>query len=162
MIDLHEVSLIDAPVDRCFHLTCSVEVRLLDNVHCGEPAIALAGQTTGLVGMGQQVTWRARHLALQQTFTTRVTRFDPPVFLQDTVLHGAFRSMQHDYHFRELTGDRTEVTDVLRVSAQLPVLGRIAELLILRRYMRMLLLERSAVVKQLAESTEWKRYLPHI
>lgn len=164
MIELHEVAVIDAPITRCFDLARSVEVHLRDNSHFGEPTVAVPvqpqDQVTGLVGLGQQVTWRARHLGLRQTLTTRITAFNPPSSFQDTMLHGAFRSMQHDHFFRALAGGRTEMTDVLRVCAPLPILGPIAELLVLRHYMRMLLLERSAVVKQVAESMEWKQYLP--
>ena len=47
-----------------------------------------------------------------------------------------------------------------RVAAPLPILGLLAEALFLRRYMRMLLRERNTVIKQLAESNDWKRYLP--
>ena len=159
MIELQEVSLIDAPIDRCFDLARSVEVHLLDNQHFGEATAAIDGQTAGLVGPGQQVTWRARHLGVRQTLTTRITAFDPPASFQDTMLQGAFRSMQHDHYFRPLTGHRTEMTDLLRVSAPLAVLGRVAEVLLLRSYMRMLLLERNRVIKRVAESQEWKHYL---
>ena len=160
MIELHEVCLIDAPVERCFDLARSVDVHLLDNSHFGEPTVAVAGQTSGLIGMGQQVTWRARHLGVRQTLTTSMTAFDPPVSFQDTMLCGAFHSMQHDHFFRPLTGRRTEMTDVLRVRAPIALLGAIAERLVLRRYMRNLLLDRSVVVKRVAESAEWKRFLP--
>lgn len=164
MIELHEVSVIDAPIDRCFDLARSVEVHLRNNSHSGESTIAVPGdpraQSSGLVGMGEQITWRARHLGVRQTLTTRITAFNPPASFQDTMLPGAFHSMQHDHFFRALARGRTEMTDILRVAAPIPVLGRIAEHFVLRHYMRMLLLERSAVVKQVAESAEWKQYLP--
>jgi ligand-binding SRPBCC domain-containing protein len=160
MIELQEDFVIDAPIHRCFDLARSVEVHLLDNKHLGEPTVAVAGRTSGLVGLDEQVTWRARHLGVRQTLTTRVTRLKPPTYFQDTMLEGAFHSMQHDHHFRALAGGRTEMTDVLRVAAPLAPLGRIAELLVLRSYMRMLLLDRSNVLKRVAESDAWKRYLP--
>ena len=160
MLELHQVSVIDAPVGRCFDLARSVEVHLLDNSHFGEPTVAVAGQTSGLIDLGQHVTWRARHLGVRQSLTTRITGFDRPLFFQDTMSDGAFRSMQHDHYFRPLVGDRTEMTDVLRVAAPLPVLGRLAELLVLRSYMHSLLCDRCKVTKRVAESGEWTRYLP--
>jgi hypothetical protein len=36
----------------------------------------------------------------------------------------------------------------------------VAEIVFLRRYMRSLLHERNVVVKQIAESPDWSRYLP--
>ncbi len=52
--------------------------------------------------------------------------------------------------------------DIFRFAAPIPVLGRIAEALVLGRYMQGLLRERNAVIKQIAESPteEWRQYLP--
>jgi hypothetical protein len=50
--------------------------------------------------------------------------------------------------------------DLFRVAAPLPFLGSLAEILFLRRYMLMLLRERNTVIKQIAESSDWQRYLP--
>ncbi|MDR3700767.1 MAG: SRPBCC family protein [Candidatus Sulfopaludibacter sp.] len=156
---LEEHTLIHAPVGRCFDLARSVEVHLAGNVHWGEEAIATAGVTSGLMGMGQRVTFRARHFALRHRLTSEITAFDPPAYFQDTMIDGPFRSMQHDHFFRPLPGGQTEMRDLFRFAAPLPVLGRLAEIL-LRRYMRALLRERNAVVRQIAESDEWQRYLP--
>jgi hypothetical protein len=45
-------------------------------------------------------------------------------------------------------------------AAPLPVLGVLAEVIFLRRYMQALLHERNAVLKQIAESSQWQKYLP--
>jgi hypothetical protein len=50
--------------------------------------------------------------------------------------------------------------DLFRVAAPLPILGPIAETLFLRRYMLSLLRERNVVIRQIAESDDWQRYLP--
>jgi ABC-type anion transport system duplicated permease subunit len=67
--------------------------------------------------------------------------------------------MQHDHAFRTLPSGMTEMADVFRFAAPLPILGHLAEILVLRSYMRRLLRERIAVVKALAESGEWQRLL---
>jgi hypothetical protein len=78
------------------------------------------------------------------------------------MLRGAFRSMQHDHYFRTLPNGQCEMRDIFRFAAPVPMLGRIAEALILRRYMQSLLHERNAVIKQIAESSTeaWRQYLP--
>ena len=162
MVQLREVTVIAAPRERVFDLARSIEVHLLGNTHFGEQATA--GTRTGLIGMGEQVTWQARHFFVRQQLTSAITAFDPPGYFQDTMLRGAFRSMQHDHYFRELrsAGDgspRTEMVDEFRFSAPLPWLGGLAEFFVLRRYMRKLLRERNAVIQQVAESDEWRRYL---
>jgi hypothetical protein len=50
--------------------------------------------------------------------------------------------------------------DVFSIAAPLPLLGPLAEALFLRHYMLALLRERNAVIKRVAESSEWEQYLP--
>ena len=76
------------------------------------------------------------------------------------MLQGAFHSMQHDHYYRELPDGHTEMRDVFRFAAPIPLLGLVAERLVLARYMRNLLQERNAVIKQVAESGAWKQFLP--
>ena len=159
MVELDVTTRIRAPIDRCFDLARSVEVHLAGNVHFGESAVATGGVTSGLIGLGQQVTWRARHLGIRQNLTSEITAMERPTYFQDTMIRGAFNSMQHDHYFRAVSATETEMRDVFRFAAPLGVLGRIAELALLRRYMRALLIERNIVIQQIAESTEWRRYL---
>lgn len=56
MIQLEEITIIRAPLERCFDLARSVEVHLAGNVHWGESAVAIAGVTSGLLEMGHRVT----------------------------------------------------------------------------------------------------------
>ena len=50
--------------------------------------------------------------------------------------------------------------DVFCIAAPLPLLGPLAEALFLRRYMLTLLRERNSIIKRVAETDEWKNYLP--
>jgi ligand-binding SRPBCC domain-containing protein len=146
--------VIRTPIQRCFDLARSVEV------HSGEAALATGGITSGLIGMGQRVTWRAKHFGVWQELTSQVTAFDPPKYFQDTMVQGIFRSMKHDHFFRPLSADETEMRDVFCFTAPLGILGRLAELAVLRRYMQALLQERNAVIRQIAESAAWRGFPP--
>ncbi len=159
MIHIEETTLIDAPIERCFDLSRSVEVHLLSNVHSGEQALALGGVTSGLVGLSEEVTWRAKHFGVWQNLTNRTTALNSPNSFQVTMVRGIFRSMQADHLFRIAASGLTEMKDLFRIAAPLPVLGVVAEVLFLRRYMLALLRERNAVIKRVAESSEWQRYL---
>jgi hypothetical protein len=160
MIRLEEITIIDAPIERCFDLARSVEVHLVANVHSGEQALAVDGITSGLPELSQQVTWRAKHFGTWQNLTSKFTAMQFPTYFQATMVNGIFRSMQADHYFRTLPTGATELKDLFRVAAPLPILGPIAETLFLRRYMLSLLRERNAVIKQIAESNNWQRYLP--
>jgi len=157
MIELTETTLVRAPIHRTFDLARSIEVHLLGNTHFGEQATA--GTRSGLIGPGEQVTWQARHFFIRQHLTSAITQFDAPTYFQDTMLRGAFKSMQHDHYFRAISPAETEMRDVFRFAAPLGPLGWLAERLVLRRYMAHLLHERNAVIRQVAASDEWRRYV---
>jgi len=102
------------------------EVHLAGNVHFGEQAAATGGVTSGLIGLEQQVTWRAKHFGIWQTLTSKITKMDRPIYFQDVMLRGAFGSMEHDHYFRSLASGGTEMKDVFIFAAPLPVLGGLA------------------------------------
>jgi hypothetical protein len=69
--------------------------------------------------------------------------------------------MRHDHFFQSLAPDQTEMRDVFCFAAPLGVLGLVAEIVVLRRYMQGLLHERNAAIKEIAESAEWHKYVNH-
>jgi ligand-binding SRPBCC domain-containing protein len=159
MITLEQLTTIQAPIERCFDLARSVEAHLAGNIHFGEQALAIEGITSGLIGPGPRVTWRAKHFLFWHNLTSEITAFQAPVYFQDTMTKGPFRSMQHDHFFQSLPSGGTEMKDVFRFAAPIPLLGRLVEILLLRQYMESLLRERNQVLMQIAEGSEWKRYL---
>jgi ligand-binding SRPBCC domain-containing protein len=147
---------VEAPPERCFDLSRSVELHTRSTLATGERAVA--GVTTGLIGPGEQVTWRARHLGVWQTLTSRIVAFDRPRHFRDAQVRGAFRRFDHD-HFFAPDGTGTLIRDVFDFEAPGGLLGRAVERLFLTRYMRRLLLDRNEVIRQVAESEEWKAYV---
>ncbi len=91
MVRIEELTVIQAPIERCFDLARSVEVHLAGNKHSGETAVAVAGVTSGLIGMAQRVTWRAKHLGAWRNLTSEITAMERPGYFQDTMIEGAFR-----------------------------------------------------------------------
>jgi ligand-binding SRPBCC domain-containing protein len=122
--------------------------------------VAAGGVTSGLVGMSQRVTWRAKHFGVWQTLTSEITALDRPAYFQDVMLQGAFRFMRHDHYFRTASGGQTEMRDVFCFAAPVPGVGLVIEALVLRRYMQALLRERNAAIREFAESEEWRKVLP--
>jgi ligand-binding SRPBCC domain-containing protein len=172
MTTLEEVTVIRAPIGRCFDLARSVEVHLAGNVHSGEQAVAAGGVTTGLVGLGERVIWRAKHFGVWWTLTSEITEMERPEYFRDVMVQGPFGRMEHEHWFRPSAGrdqgvarrpgglPHTEMRDVFRFAGPLGVLGRVAEWAFLRRYMRELLRERNEAIRVIAESEAWRRFLP--
>jgi ligand-binding SRPBCC domain-containing protein len=156
---LIEIStLISAPRDRVFDLARSIDAHQ-DSTE-GTQERAIAGATSGLIGLNDEVTWEARHLGLRQRLTVRVTAFDRPQHFQDVMVTGAFKSMKHDHEFFEHPMG-TRMVDRFEFQSPLGILGRAVDQLFLRAYMKRFLVHRNGILKKLAESKEWSRYLEH-
>ena len=147
---------IAAPIDRVFDLARSIDLHTNSTSSTGERAIA--GVTSGLIGPSQEVTWRARHFGVWQSLTVRVIVFERPTHFADTMLRGAFRSMDHHHYFEQMAGCTT-MRDVFSFQSPLGILGRIANFIFLTRYMKSFLIERNRVIKATAESDDWNRYI---
>ncbi len=150
-------TLIAAPIERAFDLARSIDLHTATVSSTGEKAIA--GVVTGLIGLGEEVTWSARHLGIRQTLSIRITQFERPFSFTDTMLHGAFRRMEH-HHLFESTHDGVLMRDVFLYESPLGLLGRIADAFFLEAYMRAFLIGRNRILKATAESDAWQRYLP--
>jgi hypothetical protein len=74
-------------------------------------------------------------------------------YFRDVMVSGPFRYFEHDHHFAAMD-DGTRIRDEIRFSASWGPLGRI-----LARRRPAALIERSAVIKRVAESNEWRQYL---
>ena len=156
MVEIELVTFIAAPRERVFDLSRSIDLHQRSTERTREQAVA--GRTSGLIGLDESVTWRARHLGVTQHLTSRISGYDRPRWFQDEMVRGAFAWMVHDHWFDEADGG-TVLRDGFRFAAPLGPLGRIAEALVLRRYMTRFLQARNAVIKEIAESGEWRLYL---
>lgn len=148
---------IHAPMDRVFDLARSIDAHMASTAGTHEKAVA--GRTSGLIEFGETVTWEAKHFGITQRLRVRVTAFDRPFLFRDEMIRGAFASMEHTHRFSE-TEHGTMMKDEFQYTAPYGLLGKAAERLFLTRYMERFLFQRGLALKRLAESMEWKRYLP--
>lgn len=119
---------------------------------------AVAGVTSGLIGPGESVTWRARQFGLPVRLSSQITAFDRPRYFRDDMVAGPFKRFVH-HHFFEPTGNATLMRDVFDYQSPLGLLGRFADRLFLTAHMTRLLGARNVVVKSVAESGDWLKYL---
>lgn len=108
--------------------------------------------------MGETVTWSAVHFGIRQKLTSKITEYERPIKFSDTMQKGAFKSFHHDHYFSESNGN-TIVKDIINFEAPFGVFGKIVEKLILKKYMTKFIIKRNQVIKQIAESEEWKKYI---
>jgi ligand-binding SRPBCC domain-containing protein len=147
---------IEAPAMRCFLLSLNVDLHMDSTARTRERAVA--GVTHGLIGHGESVTWEGRHFGFILRHTSRIVEYEAPGFFRDVMTKGVFRSFVHDHYFEEAAGG-TVMQDELEFAAPLNFLGTLAEKLVLRDYLVEFLAERNALIKQVAESEQWRQYL---
>ena len=142
------VTRIRAAADVCFDAARDIDLHAESMRHTGEKAIA--GVTKGLIGLGEQVTWEAKHFGVRQRLTSRITAFDRPRHFRDSQVAGAFRRFDHD-HFFATDSDATIMRDVFDYESPLGWLGKIADRMFLRSYMIRLIEGRAAAIRQRVE-----------
>jgi ligand-binding SRPBCC domain-containing protein len=150
---------VHAPLQRCFDLSRSIDLHARSTA--GTEEVPVAGVTSGLIGAGEEVTWRARHLGVRQHLTSRITSFEPPGHFRDSMVRGAFRRFDHDHYF-EPDGEFTIMRDRFDYTSPFGLLGRLADALFLKRYMTRFLEERNRVIREVAESEGWREYIAEV
>jgi ligand-binding SRPBCC domain-containing protein len=168
MFTLRDSILIHAPLDRVFALSRSVavverELGMHPVAGPGEPT-ALAGdpgsRTSGLVSAGDTIRWEGMQLGFPNYHVSLIVpeTWDPPHFFQDRMIAGRFRSFEHDHRFTE-TPEGVLLADELRFTMLFGALGRLIGRTVLVPHIRGLMRRRFQLLKRLAESAEWQRYL---
>lgn len=140
---------IQAPIELCFDLARDIDLHTESMGVSGERAVA--GVTGGRIGPNQEVTWEAKHFGVRQRLTSRITQFDPPHMFRDSQVRGAFRRFDHDHVFERGDGATTMI-DVFDYTSPFGWLGSVVDALFLKRYMRRILTERAAAIREAAET----------
>jgi ligand-binding SRPBCC domain-containing protein len=110
----------------------------------------VGGRVTGLLELGESVTWEAVHFGVRQRLTSRIVSMKRPAHFRDSMVSGAFARFDHD-HFFETRENQTFMRDVFDYAAPLGILGTIASICVLDRYMRRLIRERALCLKGILE-----------
>jgi len=161
MTRVEVVTQINASLERCFDLardmgihektTGSTGERVVEIVRAEGLAARPAQEEGMLLGLGDVVTFEARHLGIRQRLTSKIVSFDRPHEFVDEMQRGAFKSLRHIHRF-ELAEEGIRMIDILEFESPAWVLGRIADALVLGRYMERFIASRGRSLKRIAEN----------
>ncbi len=143
-------------MERCFKLATSIELHLASAAQTREKATG--GTPPRLLGEGEFLQWQGRHFGQRFTQTNKIDGWRPYSYFREVMVDGSFLRFEHEHHFAVMD-DGTRMRDEIRLTAPYGVLGRVAEKTVLRRHLIALLKQRNAVLKRVAESEEWRKYL---
>lgn len=141
---------IRASPSRCFDLSRDLDLHQQSFSHTRE--VIIAGRAAGLIELGEEVTWQAKHFGIYHTHTAKITQYNRPSHFRDEMIQGRFKQFEHDHYFEVISPTTTRMTDVLTFRSPLGVLGSIVDALMLKRYLHNLLAHRAAVIRLAAES----------
>jgi hypothetical protein len=79
---------IDASPERCFDLSLSVGLHRHSVAHTHERPVA--GVTSGVMKLGDTVTWEAIHFGIKQHLTSKITAYERPYRFTDEMVQGVF------------------------------------------------------------------------
>ncbi|WP_426278732.1 SRPBCC family protein [Chryseobacterium sp. S-02] len=143
-------TVIKADIQIVFDLSRDIDLHQKSTFKTGEKAIA--GRTSGLIEEGETVTWKAKHLGVVQTLTTKIIRMEKPNQFIDVMQKGAFKSMKHQHIFRR-EGKNTIMTDIFEFQSPFGIIGKIFNKIFLKNYMKNFLLIRNQLIKTTAENS---------
>ena len=139
---------IKAPIQIVFDLSRSIDFHQESASKTREKAIA--GRTSGLIELGETVTWEAVHFGVKQRLTTKITAMDAPHSFTDEMVKGVFKSIKHEHLFTEVNGITTMV-DHFNFESPFGIFGKLFNAVILKNYMKRFLEIRNAAIKREAE-----------
>ncbi|HZT58225.1 MAG TPA: SRPBCC family protein [Pyrinomonadaceae bacterium] len=141
-------TLIHAPAAVCFDAARSIDL------HVSAPSRlkhrAVAGVTSGLIGLGEEVTWEGSFFGVRQRMTSKIVALDPPRSFADEMRRGPFKRWRHTHSF-EPTDGGTLVRDHIEFASPFGPIGSAFDALFLKRFMTRFLVEHNKYIKQEAE-----------
>ncbi len=149
-------TIINSSIETCFDLSRSIDLHKISTANTNERAID--GTTSGLINLGEFVTWKAKHFGITQKLTSKITAFDRPYHFRDEQQKGAFKYIIHDHYFTA-NGNDVIMKDIFQFQSCFGFTGKLFDKIILTRYLKNLLIHRNDIIKEYAESEKWKSIL---
>lgn len=122
-----------------FEISLDVDAHMSSMQQSDERAIA--GTIAGAIGLGETVTWRACHLGIWFTMTSKITALEKPTRFVDEQMRGPFKTFVHEHRFVPV-GDGCRMIDTITVGS--PIFGRLVERAVLVPYLRRLITKRNS------------------
>ena len=151
---IHLETFIGASPKIVFDLSLNIDLHKISTAHTGEEAIA--GKTSGKIGLNETVTWRARHLFKWRTMTSKIIELEPYTYFTDKMVTGDFKSFVHHHYFEPYNGG-TLMKDVVVFESPYGLAGRLVDMIFMKLYLQKLLGERNRIIREYAITGDWKK-----
>ena len=136
---------VNAPMEDVFNISRDIDFHKHSASQTQEKAIA--GVQSGLIAMGETVTWRGKHFGIWLTHKSIISAYKYPSYFVDEMVDGNFKSFKHQHYFIE-DGHKTMMKDVLSYTVPYGFIGMIIDYLFLKRHLTHFLKVRNESIKQ--------------
>jgi ligand-binding SRPBCC domain-containing protein len=110
MSHIHLETFVHAPAELCFDLARNIDVH---NAAAGKARErSVAGVASGMIGLGETVTWEAVHFGVRLRLTSKITAFDRPRMFKDEMQRGASNHWLHTHLFKPKQNGTLMIDDV--------------------------------------------------
>lgn len=140
---------IKAPKQTVFDVSRNIDIHQQSASKSKEKAIA--GVTSGLINFNETVTWRGKHFGFYLTHKSRMTAMNMYDYFVDEMEEGKFKTFRHE-HFFEEKNEVTIMTDKLQYETPFGIIGKLFDVLFLKKHLTQFLLERNKILKETAEN----------
>lgn len=141
-------TIINAPIQKVFDLSLDIDFHTQSASQTKEEAIA--GVTSGQIGLGETVTWRGKHFGVWLRHTSIISEHKSPNFFVDEMIKGRFKRFRHEHHFRE-SGKQTHMQDILTYETPYGFIGKTLDRLLLKKHLTQFLKIRNSRLKNALE-----------
>jgi ligand-binding SRPBCC domain-containing protein len=150
---IHVTTFIEAPKERVFDLCRSISMHKISLQHTNENAIN--GITSGLLQLGESVTWEASHFGKKRIMVMKITEMEFPNQFVEEQTHGFFKSFKQQHFFKPIENG-TILIDYIDYEMPYGIIGFVLNTLMFENYLKELLIKRNNFIKKYAETELWK------
>lgn len=141
-------TIIHAPPAICFDLSRSIDLHIVAPGPLKHRAVA--GVTSGLIGLGEEVTWKGSFFGVPQHMTSKIVALDAPHTFTDEMQSGPFKRWRHTHRF-EPTETGALMHDYVDYASPFGPLGAAFDAVFLKNFMTRLLIAQNKYLKEAAE-----------
>jgi ligand-binding SRPBCC domain-containing protein len=150
---VHVTTFIEAPKERVFDLCRSISMHKISLQHTNENAIN--GITSGLLQLGESVTWEASHFGKKRIMVMKITEMEFPNQFVEKQTYGFFKYFKQQHFFKPIENG-TIMIDYIDYEMPYGIIGFVLNTLMFENYLKELLITRNNFIKKYAETELWK------
>lgn len=151
MTTIRLITKINAPIQTVFDLARSIDIHQQSTAQSKEKAIA--GRTSGLIELGETVTFSGKHFGFYLKHQSKITEMETPNYFVDEMIKGHFKYFHHEHTFVTQNG-HTVMIDFLQYKVPFGIFGHFFNKLFLKKHLEDFLLKRNEMLKNLAENQQ--------